>query len=233
MDSENYFLKMIVRVMEHGIYLGEISSSEEYLDSIVGMFNSRSDVFCRYENKNLIIEDSMCNPILSLAISRDTLYVIPAGEDNFFLALLKSSSMYQMYTKEKKEQKKKSPTTHSIGSNKSQSGRRIMKIFYLKRTEDESGVSGTGRIAQGFIFDNGKVALTWLSEHPSVTVYDSIGEVHAIHGHGGKTEVIMEPDYKRAYNEMKSFVDNFKLEDVMKEKLPVEGSAAKLLKEKE
>ncbi len=112
-------------------------------------------------------------------------------------------------------------------------GRERMKIFYLKRTEDESGVSGTGRIAQGFIFDNGKVALTWLSEHPSVTVYDSIGEVHAIHGHGGKTEVIMEPDYKRAFGEMKSFVDNFKLEDVLKEKLPVEGSAAKLLKEKE
>lgn len=108
-----------------------------------------------------------------------------------------------------------------------------MKIFYLKRTEDESGVSGTGRIAQGFIFDNGKVALTWLSEHPSVTVYDSIGEVHAIHGHGGKTEVIMEPDYKRAFGEMKSFVDNFKLEDIMKTQLPVEGSAAKLLKEKE
>ena len=47
-----------------------------------------------------------------------------------------------------------------------------MKMFYLKRGEDESGVSGTGRVAQGFIFDNGKVAVTWLSEHPSVTVYD-------------------------------------------------------------
>ena len=56
-----------------------------------------------------------------------------------------------------------------------------MKIFYLKRVEDESGVSGTGRIAQGAIFDNGKVALTWLSEHPSVTIYDSIGEVHPGH----------------------------------------------------
>jgi len=49
-----------------------------------------------------------------------------------------------------------------------------MKMFYLKRVEDESGVSGTGRIAQGFIFDNGKVALTWLSEHPSVTIYDKL-----------------------------------------------------------
>ena len=28
-----------------------------------------------------------------------------------------------------------------------------MKVFYLNRTEDESGVSGTGRVAQGSIFD--------------------------------------------------------------------------------
>ena len=85
-----------------------------------------------------------------------------------------------------------------------------MTIFYLKREEDESGISGTGRVAQGFVFDNGKVAVTWLSEHPSVTIYDNIGEVHAIHGHGGKTMVEFEPDYKRACNEMKSFIENFR-----------------------
>ena len=141
--------------------------------------------------------------------------------------------MYQMSTEKTKTKRKKSSKKRSSGFNDKLLGRERMKIFYLKRTEDESGVSGTGRIAQGFIFDNGKVALTCLSEHPSVTVYDSIGEVHAIHGHGGKTEVIMEPDYKRAFGEMKSFVDNFKLEDVLKTQLPVEGSAAKLLKEKE
>ena len=104
-----------------------------------------------------------------------------------------------------------------------------MKIFYLNRTEDESGVSGTGRVAQGFIFDNGKVAVTWLSEHPSVTVYDNIGEVHAIHGHGGKTEVVMEPDYKKAFGELKSFVDNFNLSEVLKSKVPVDGHASKLM----
>lgn len=104
-----------------------------------------------------------------------------------------------------------------------------MKIFYLKRDEDESGISGTGRVAQGFIFDNGKVAVSWLSEHPSVTIYDNIGEVHAIHGHGGKTEVVMEPDYKRAFGELKSFVDNFKLSEVMSEKLAPESPASKLI----
>ena len=104
-----------------------------------------------------------------------------------------------------------------------------MKIFYLKREEDESGVSGTGRVAQGFVFDNGKVAVTWLSEHPSVTVYDNIGEIHAIHGHGGKTTVEFEPDYKRACGEFKSFIDNFSLSDLAKEKLAPESPASKLI----
>ena len=104
-----------------------------------------------------------------------------------------------------------------------------MKIFYLNRTEDESGISGTGRVAQGFVFDNGKVAVTWLSEHPSVTVYDSIGEVHAIHGHGGKTEVVMEPDYKKAFGELKSFIDNFSMAETVGSKLTPDGPASKLM----
>jgi len=104
-----------------------------------------------------------------------------------------------------------------------------MKIFYLKREEDESGISGTGRVAQGFVFDNGKVAVTWLSEHPSVTIYDNIGEIHAVHGHGGKTTVEFEPDYKRAVGEMKSFIENFSLTAAALEKLPPESPASKII----
>jgi|TARA_A100001515_G_scaffold144015_1_gene146798 hypothetical protein len=106
-----------------------------------------------------------------------------------------------------------------------------MKVFYLKREEDESGISGTGRVAQGFIFDNGKVAVTWLSEHPSVTIYDNIGEVRAIHGHGGKTEVVMEPDYKRAFGELKSFVDGFSLAEAALKKVGEDTQSGKLLKQ--
>jgi hypothetical protein len=65
-----------------------------------------------------------------------------------------------------------------------------MKLFELRRTEDESGVSGTGTVAQGVIFDNGQCVLTWLTAHTSVAVYQSIKEVIAIHGHNGKTEVV-------------------------------------------
>ena len=105
----------------------------------------------------------------------------------------------------------------------------IMKIFYLNRLEDESGISGTGRVAQGFIFDNGKVALTWLSDHPSITIYDNIGEVHAIHSHDGKTEIEMLPDYKRAFGELKSFIENFSLADACAGKISVESAAGKLI----
>jgi predicted TIM-barrel fold metal-dependent hydrolase len=104
-----------------------------------------------------------------------------------------------------------------------------MKMFYLNRVEDESGKSGTGRVAQGFVFDNGKVALTWLSDHPSVTVYDTLGEVRALHGHEGKTEVIMEPDWKRAFQELKSALMDFDLMETLTDRLPKAGEALSLV----
>ena len=104
-----------------------------------------------------------------------------------------------------------------------------MKMFYLNRVEDESGKSGTGRVAQGFVFDNGKVALTWLSDHPSVTVYDTLGEVRALHGHEGKTEVIMEPDWKRAFQELKSALTEFDLMETLTDRLPKAGEAVSLV----
>lgn len=69
-----------------------------------------------------------------------------------------------------------------------------MKLFELRRVEDESGVSGTGTVAQGVIFDNGWCALTWLTAHTSVAFYTDIDEVVAIHGHGGKTEIWQTTD---------------------------------------
>lgn len=61
--------------------------------------------------------------------------------------------------------------------------------FVLYRAEDETGISGTGVVAQGVLFDNGRAVLSWLTEHTSVAVYDSMEHLVAIHGHGGKTIV--------------------------------------------
>ena len=64
-----------------------------------------------------------------------------------------------------------------------------MKPFWLERVEDESGVSGVGRVAEGVIFSNSWCAMTWLTEHPSIAFYQSIEEVEAIHGHQGDTKI--------------------------------------------
>ena len=65
-----------------------------------------------------------------------------------------------------------------------------MRRFYVERVEDESGVSGTGRVAEGCEFDNGKVAMQWLSHKPSVTIFDNIKHLKDLHGHKGKTIVV-------------------------------------------
>ena len=71
-----------------------------------------------------------------------------------------------------------------------------MRRFLLERVEDESGISGTGWIAEGIQFTNGIVVLSWrvvngkthaLGEFNSTAVYYSLERCQEIHGHGGKT----------------------------------------------
>ena len=65
-----------------------------------------------------------------------------------------------------------------------------MKFFYLVRSEDVSGISGTGAVAEGVIFHDGQVAMKWRTEVNSVAIYKNIQEVEHIHGHGGKTKIV-------------------------------------------
>lgn len=64
-----------------------------------------------------------------------------------------------------------------------------MRKFNLVRTEDASGVSGTGNVAQGVEFDDGTVAMRWLTATASTALYASITDVVLIHGHEGRTKV--------------------------------------------
>lgn len=65
-----------------------------------------------------------------------------------------------------------------------------MRRFNLLRKEDETGISGTGVVAEGIKFTNGKCAMNWLTSVSSVAVYDSMVELVQIHGHEGKTIVV-------------------------------------------
>lgn len=68
-----------------------------------------------------------------------------------------------------------------------------MRKFYLLRHEDVHNNSGTGVVAQGVIFDQGMGAMTWLTDEPTVTTFvRGIRGVKKLHGHDGKTEVIIE-----------------------------------------
>jgi hypothetical protein len=70
-----------------------------------------------------------------------------------------------------------------------------MRRFHLQRDVDLTGISGTGKVAEGVVFSNGWVALTWLTRYTSVVFYPLIDAVREIHGHDGKTRIIFEdPD---------------------------------------
>lgn len=80
--------------------------------------------------------------------------------------------------------------------------------FHFRRVEDNTGVSGTGRVAEGVQFSDGTCAVRWLTEHRSSTVYASITDVVAIHGHGGKTLVVFEECPSCAHTWKHHWMDN-------------------------
>jgi hypothetical protein len=64
------------------------------------------------------------------------------------------------------------------------------RVFDLIRHQDHSHVSGEGRVAEGYVFEDGQAVLRWLSgADASTNIYASVEAIQRIHGHGGSTEV--------------------------------------------
>lgn len=70
----------------------------------------------------------------------------------------------------------------------------VARRFWLDRKEDESGVSGTGIVAEGVVFTSGWCAMSWLTGITQIGIYPSLDHVRMIHGHDGKTEILWEND---------------------------------------
>jgi len=66
-----------------------------------------------------------------------------------------------------------------------------LRPFYLLREDDQSGVSGTGIVATGFILPSGTAIMEWTTFHSSIAQYKNIEDITNIHGHGGKTKVML------------------------------------------
>lgn len=54
------------------------------------------------------------------------------------------------------------------------------RTFKLVRSEDETGISGTGTVAEGIEFSNGMCAMSWLTAMHSVAIYPNVRQLEAI-----------------------------------------------------
>jgi len=64
-----------------------------------------------------------------------------------------------------------------------------MRRFVLRRTEDLTGVSGTGDVAEGTVFSSGLAVIHWLREPFALGVYQTLDDVISVHGHEGRTQL--------------------------------------------
>lgn len=62
--------------------------------------------------------------------------------------------------------------------------------FHLQRTTDITGVSGTGRVADGVLWPDGTASVRWAGERPSIVFWDhGVADAEHVHGHGGHTAI--------------------------------------------
>jgi hypothetical protein len=64
-----------------------------------------------------------------------------------------------------------------------------IRRFELIRDEDITGISGTGVVAWGVEFPDGKVVTRWNGDIAQISVWERIDDVAAIHGHEGATRI--------------------------------------------
>ncbi len=64
-----------------------------------------------------------------------------------------------------------------------------MRRFVLDRSEDVSGTSGIGTVAEGVLFSNGQVIVHFISQMESINVYANMTVMRSLHGHDGRTKV--------------------------------------------
>jgi hypothetical protein len=63
-----------------------------------------------------------------------------------------------------------------------------LRRFVLERHTDATGVSGTGTVAAGVQFPDGRCAMEWWAEPAaSIALFDRASDILLIHGHEGAT----------------------------------------------
>jgi hypothetical protein len=69
----------------------------------------------------------------------------------------------------------------------------MVRLFKMIRKNDTSGVSGTGHVLTGVVFDDGQTIVKWLSKTSSIGIWKSFDDFLAVHvtSHPeNKTEIV-------------------------------------------
>ncbi|HEY3483397.1 MAG TPA: hypothetical protein VGL02_31380, partial [Streptomyces sp.] len=65
------------------------------------------------------------------------------------------------------------------------------RTFHLQREEDVTGVSGSGRVADGVLWPDGTATVKWRGEYASEVCWlGGIDAVERVHGHDGRTIIV-------------------------------------------
>jgi hypothetical protein len=65
-----------------------------------------------------------------------------------------------------------------------------VRRFELHRQTDVSGISGTGIVADGVVWEDGSATIRWRGDRPSIVHWQDIAHAESVHGHGGFTEFV-------------------------------------------
>lgn len=128
---------------------------------------------------------------------------------------------------EKKTTKKKIPKTNF---------RKGLKAFTLIRRNDETGISGCGRVLDGVEFFDGTVVVKWRSKLSTLTVFSSFEEFETIHlsSHPENESHVIWGDATNLEDRVKQFneLERERLK-LVKERNMLAKEAEKLAQEKE
>ena len=90
-----------------------------------------------------------------------------------------------------------------------------VRLGVFNRHEDESGKSGEGLCADILEFPDGTCVAHWRSHTPSTTIFPNVKQMEAVHGHGGKTEVVFYAIHEvpQSPGELTAFLERFREEE--------------------
>jgi hypothetical protein len=81
-------------------------------------------------------------------------------------------------------------TNQILNNNDNTKDKHMLKVFLLERNQDVSGISGTGIVAEGCLFETGEAVVHWFGAHSSINIYKSLDDILHVHGHNGATKVV-------------------------------------------